>query len=95
MIPCAELFDGDAEAIGDGDEGVAAADGVALAGSESAGGGDGDDEFVAGFDGIGQRIVGSDFRDVGVKCVGDLVEGLAVLHDVEAPAGAIFFGNIF
>ena len=95
MIPCAELFDGDAEAIGDGDEGVAAADGVALAGSESAGGGDGDDEFVAGFEGAGQTIEGRDLGGVSVEGFGDLVEGLAILHDVESPAGAIFFGNIF
>ena len=42
MIPCAELLDGHAEAIGDGDECVIAAHGIALAGSETAGGGDGD-----------------------------------------------------
>jgi hypothetical protein len=95
VIPCAELFDGDAEAIGDGDEGIATAHGVARAGSEATAGGDGDDEFVAGFEGAGQTIEGRDLGSVSVERLGDLVEGLAILHDVESPAGAIFFGNIF
>ena len=95
MIPGAELFDGDAEAIGDGDEGVAAAHGVALTGSEAAGGGDGNDELVAGLDGIGEGVEGSDFGGAGVERLGDLIEGLTIPDDVEAPAGAIFFRNIF
>ncbi len=60
VIPCAELLDGDAEAIGDGDEGVVAAHGVALTGREAAAGGDGDDEFIAGLDGVGEVIEGGD-----------------------------------
>jgi hypothetical protein len=95
VIPGAELFDGDAEAIGDGDERIVTTHGVALAGGEVAGGGDGDDELVAGLDGAGEVIEGRDLCSVGVQRCGDLVEGLTVLHDMEAPAGAVFFGNIF
>ena len=56
VIPCAELLDGDAEAIGDGDEGVVAAHGVALIWLEATAGGDGDDEFIAGLDRVGEVI---------------------------------------
>ena len=95
VIPCAQLLDGDAEAIGDGNECVVAAHGVALTGSEVTAGGDGDDELIARLDGLGDVIEGSDLGGVSVERLGDLFEGLAVLDDVEAPGGAIGLGNIF
>ena len=63
MVPAAKLFDGDAEAVGDGDERIAAAHGVALR-VRAGGGGDRDDEFVT----FVERFAGGNavgFRDIG------------------------------
>ncbi len=94
MIPCTQLLDGHAEAIGDGYQGVVAAHGVAFTGCEAAAGCDRDNEFIAGLDGVGEVIDGGDLSGVGVQRLGDLVEGLTALHDVETPGGAIFLGNV-
>jgi len=95
VIPCAQLLDSHAKPIGDGNERVVAAHGVTLAGSEAAAGRDGDNEFIAGLDGLGNVIEGSDLGGVGVQRLGNLIEGFTALHNVEAPAGAIRFRNIF
>ena len=53
MVPRAQLFDADTKAIGDGDERVGGFGGVALLSGLGCGdAGDGDDEFVAGLDGL-------------------------------------------
>ena len=53
MVPRAKLFDRNAEAIGNGDQRIAAACGVALLpGGYAAYGGDRHDQFVAGLYGL-------------------------------------------
>jgi hypothetical protein len=63
------LFDRDAEAVGDGDEGVAAAKGVALLAAGRADAFDGNDELIAGFDGLcgGDLIELGNLRGAGVE----------------------------
>lgn len=96
MVPLAQLFDGDAEAISYCNQCVGSADLIALAGSETAACSDRDDEFVASFKWLGGSdvIEGGDLGGVDVQGGRDLVKGLAVLHNVEAPARTILFGNV-
>ena len=41
-----------------------------------------------------RSLNGGDLGGAGVQRLGDLVEGFAILNDVEAPAGAVFLGNV-
>ena len=62
-------FDADAEAVGNGDERIAAARGVTLLSAErSAGGGDGDDELVVGCIGLAAVISLSVAISAGLAC---------------------------
>ncbi len=93
MVPLTQLFDGYAETIGDGHEGVGLAKRVTLLACGGDRSCDGDDELIAGFNGVcgGDLVVGSDLGCASVKGRRDLVEGLTRLDDVEAPCCAVLF----
>ena len=97
MIPAPQLFDRDVEAIGDGDERVAATNLVAL--RMPAIGGDArryrDDELVTHGDVVacGEAACGSDVGGVGVQRARDALERFAALDHVETPARAPLFGD--
>ena|GEM_PF-6675356 len=96
MVPFAQLFDGDAKAIGNGYECIGAAQFITLAWSEAAACGDRNDEFVAGLNwlGRGDVIVGGDFGGADVERGGNLIECLAFLHHVETPAISVLQRNV-
>jgi hypothetical protein len=57
VVPLAQLFDGDAEAIGDGYEGVGTAHDVTPPGCEASARSDRDDELIAGLDRVSRSQV--------------------------------------
>src|SRR5450756_99557 len=96
MVPAAHLIHRYIEAVRNGDESVALAHDVALHSGRADRGGYGDDEFVSGRNGLGERdaVRGCDLRRLGVQRGCDLVERLARLDHMEAPTGPFVLGNI-
>ena len=95
-VPCAQLLHAYAEAVCDSDQRVAATERVALLPDGVAGGGDGDDEFIAGADwfGCGDSVDGGDLGWAGMQRSGDVAKCLAVLDDVEAPTVSLILGDV-
>ena len=75
MIPSPQLFDRDAESIGDGDQGVATTRGVSLR-TRACGDGYGNDELVSSVDVVGRRetVRGDYVAGTGMQRRDDAVE---------------------
>ena len=75
MIPSPQLFDRDAESIGDGDQGVAPTRGVSLR-TRTLGDGHGDDELVSCVDIVRRReaVRGDDVAETGMQRRDDAIE---------------------
>ncbi len=97
MIPPAQLFDGDSEAVGDCDQSVAAANGVTLRAAICDRGGDGDYEFISRVEAIAQShaICLGDVACMGMECSCDAIERLAGANDVKTPTASFVFWNLF
>jgi len=97
MVPRTKLLHRNAEAIGDGHKRISAAGGVALlscAGCAYVG--HRHNQFIAGFDRLrsGDLVVRGDFSRVAVQCGSNLIQRFAALHNMEAPANPVLFGNV-
>src|SRR5260370_13434483 len=95
MIPAPQLFDRDAEAIGDRHKRVAATDGGAPRGWAGRGYRDRNNELVSGVDGLARsNAVGlGDIAGTRMQRRRNAIERLTLAHYVEAPAGALLFGD--
>src|ERR1700728_2129034 len=97
MIPPSQIFYGDAESIGDGDQSVAATHGISLRTCAGSGCRDGYDKLVSGIEAVIQsHAVGcNDVACMGMQSGCDTVECLAGTYYVKAPAAAFVFRNLF
>ena len=94
-VPLAQLLYRDTEAIGNGDERVAATQRVALlARKDAAAAGDRHDQFVIHLQWLGCRdlVERCDLRGLCMQTCGNAFERFTGLHDVESPGTAFVFG---